>query len=272
MTERQGAKMEKRTNSAFAVVLRSLLDDHGTMRRAEWAEVLGVSEAAISQWLNDSVIPKAENLRAIMSLLIADRRVPSQALETFESVMRRPSTEVSPNGDRMKPTVSHYLIKPLREAFLRTLETLPPEAQEVVLLDAAARCREIRAAPIVRRSIEERRRLQFESLIEEATGSSIQPGLQTPTIRMPADATVSDRDLQAQSWMQDLLLISVTGRNSPSITRPLGIARKASVTAHKRQRPFDNTSVWKEATDALIRGVRDTIIAADQSGGEVIAT
>lgn len=263
--------MERKALSTFAVALRSLLDDHGTMRRSEWAEVLGVSEAAISQWVNDAAIPKAENLRAIMNTLIADRRVPTTALESFEELMHHPSSDVSPNGDRMKPTVSHYLVKPLREAFLRTLETLPPEGQEVVLLEGSTRCRQIRSNPIVRRSIEERRRLQFESLIEEATGSRIEASIVSAPARVPEDAAVPDTDLAAQLWMQEVLLVAVGGVSAHSISKPLSIARKASVKNQKRERPIDELSVWIKATDELLRGVKSTMVAAESAYLDAIA-
>jgi transcriptional regulator with XRE-family HTH domain len=252
--------MEKKTFSAFALALRSLLDDHGIMRRSEWAEVLGVSEAAISQWVNDAAIPKAENLRAIINTAINDRRVPAAFLDSFEELLRRPSIAVTPNGDRMKPTLAHYLVKPLRDAVLRTLDTLPPEGQQVVLAEASAHCRRIRSTPVVRKAIEERRRLQFEKLIEDAVGQPATASVTAPAQGVPVG---EDRDLAAQAWMQGVLITSLTGATAPSIAKPLSIARKASLRVERIERSFDEPLIWLKAEAKLRRGVRNTMIAAN---------
>src|SRR5262245_41501991 len=64
-------KQAHRTTSRFAAALRALLDETGIFTREEWSDVLGVSTAALSQWVNDSTIPRATSLR---SLLDAVRR------------------------------------------------------------------------------------------------------------------------------------------------------------------------------------------------------
>lgn len=266
--------MDKKTHSAFAMALRSLLDEHPTMKRAQWAEVLAVSEAAISQWVNDAAIPKAENLRAIMNTLLADRRVPAPLLEAFEELLRRPSTDVTPNGERMKPTIAHYMIKPLRDGFLRTLDTLPPESQEVALLDGAARCRQLRASPLVRRSIEERRRLRFEALVEEAIGTN-GVGVAATPVRLGEEEIrdeVPSVELAAQSWMQELLLVSVTAVDTSSVTKPLRTLRKAVRKDPNHSVPIDEASIWIRATNDLFRGVKNTIDAAEELGVEFTTT
>lgn len=162
--------MEKKL-SHFATALRALLDS-GVLRRVEWAEVLGVTASAISQWVNDSAIPQPQHLRAIIGTLLADRRVPAEPLEAFERLVQQPATEVSPNGDRMLPTIEQYMVKPLREGFLRSLEILPPHVQEQVLFESAARCRALRLSAPDKRTVEQRRRAMFEDLIDTALASA----------------------------------------------------------------------------------------------------
>jgi hypothetical protein len=160
--------MEKKAKSPFATELRALLDDTGALRRGEWAEVLGVSEAAISQWVNDASLPRPDNLRAIVMTLVADRRVPAHAIERFEAFAREPAAALSPHGERLGPTVAHYMLKPVRDGFLRTLDTMPVELAEQVLVEAAARCRQLRAVPPPARSVTDRRHAGFEDLVAAA--------------------------------------------------------------------------------------------------------
>jgi hypothetical protein len=160
--------MKETRRSRFAAMLRRLIDETDVLRRAEWAEVLGVSEAAISQWVNDVGLPRPENVRAILTTLLADRRVSDETIEAFENLARRPGTEISPHGDRLSPNLAHYMLKPLRDGFLRTLETLPPRSQEKVLLEALERCRELRRVPPPVSSVAERRRASFEELVDNA--------------------------------------------------------------------------------------------------------
>jgi hypothetical protein len=160
--------MEKRAISRFGSMLRKLLDDTSVLRRAEWAQILGVSEAAISQWVNDQVLPRPENLRAIYTTLFADRRVADEILEAFNALAGEPASQLSPHGDRMSPTVAHYMLRPLRDGFLRTLDTLPPSAQEQLLLDAARRARDLRRGPSEPMSVAEQRRAAFEDLVTAA--------------------------------------------------------------------------------------------------------
>jgi hypothetical protein len=114
-------------------------------------------------------------VRAILTTLLADRRVSDETIEAFENLARRPGTEISPHGDRLSPNLAHYMLKPLRDGFLRSLETLPAPTQETVLLEGAARCRELRGAPPPALSVADRRRASFENLVDEAVRQNPDP-------------------------------------------------------------------------------------------------
>jgi hypothetical protein len=133
--------------SDFARVLRGLLDETGVFSRDEWARVLVVSPAAISQWVNDHTIPRASLLRSILDVVKRHCGDRHPALLKFFDTARRPADAVSPHGTRMRPTVGHYLVTPVLEGFQRVLETIPPERQEQVLFRAAAECRRLRYLP-----------------------------------------------------------------------------------------------------------------------------
>lgn len=133
--------------SAFAQILNRLIDQTGVFTRSGWATFLNVSEAAISQWLHDKTLPRPETLRMIRGALYDTDGVPHETLEEFERLLQHPAEDVTPHAERMGRSVGDYLIRPLREAFLRCLSTLPPAQQEIVLQNATAACRNVPAAP-----------------------------------------------------------------------------------------------------------------------------
>ncbi len=55
--------------SIFAVALKALLDETNLFDRREWAQFLNVSESAISQWVGDKTIPRADLLYMIIDVL-----------------------------------------------------------------------------------------------------------------------------------------------------------------------------------------------------------
>jgi len=129
--------------SEFAQVLRRLLDDTGMFKRNQWAELLNVSEAAISQWVTDNTVPRAELLRMVVDLVRARGRAPRELLQEFEAVAAKPGTSVSPKWkERFGDSVNTYLVRPLLEGFLLDLKGLKADAQERVLLKSTALCAE----------------------------------------------------------------------------------------------------------------------------------
>jgi hypothetical protein len=130
--------------SPFAVALARLLDETYLLTRQQWAELLDVTPAAISQWVNDKTIPRPEVLRMLIDAIEESSAPPAQILTEFRAISRRPATEVSPHGERLGTSVGHYIVKPLLDGFLRNMYGLDSDAQERVLYKAAEMCRQIR--------------------------------------------------------------------------------------------------------------------------------
>jgi hypothetical protein len=137
--------------SPFAVALERLLDDTGLFsKREQWARVLGVTPAAISQWVQDKTVPRPEVLRTLVSVIKSRTKIPRQFIEEFEQVAALLATEASPkHGHRVAKTAihyavgntfAHYMTAPVLEAFLRNLSALPPRLQDDVLTSASEKC------------------------------------------------------------------------------------------------------------------------------------
>ncbi len=126
--------MSRTTNrSPFAEALVGLLDRTALFDRAGWATVLGVTEAAISQWVGDKTIPRPDILFTILATLKRSTDVPQDPLREFTRVAEQPSTSVSPNGVRMLPTIWQYMTRPAFSELSGRLAKLPMPEQEKVL-------------------------------------------------------------------------------------------------------------------------------------------
>ncbi len=120
--------------SQFATALTLLMDESNLCNRKQWAEILGVTEPAISQWLNDRTLPRPEFLRGIVNTVRRNaNRVPKGIIEEFAHIAGKPAAEVSPFADRIGQSVNAYLAKPLLDGFFDVLTSLLPEAQERLL-------------------------------------------------------------------------------------------------------------------------------------------
>jgi transcriptional regulator with XRE-family HTH domain len=96
--------------SQFAQALVGLLDDVGFYTREEWAEFLRISPSAISQWVNDKTLPRADLLAMVLDLLrLRGGETAKEALKYFDHVAALPVAEVSPLGARMAPNVASYM-------------------------------------------------------------------------------------------------------------------------------------------------------------------
>jgi transcriptional regulator with XRE-family HTH domain/energy-coupling factor transporter ATP-binding protein EcfA2 len=120
--------------SAFATGLQRLLDETGRFTRAEWARYLGVSTSALSQWVNDKTVPRADLLRIILDVLRRSAGVPSEPMAAFEDLMEQPAEEITPLGTRMAPSVAEYLKRSTHATLAQDLRMLPPDKQQEVLL------------------------------------------------------------------------------------------------------------------------------------------
>jgi GAF domain-containing protein len=108
-----------------------LLDQTGLFTRKQWASFLGVSEAAISQWLHDKTLPRHEILRLIVGVLSESDGVPSDVLNHFWDVATRPASEVTAHAERVGRTAADYILEPVFDGFMRSFRTL--EAAQRVL-------------------------------------------------------------------------------------------------------------------------------------------
>ena len=121
--------------SLFSQSIRGLLDATDLYNRREWSTLLGVSEPAISQWLSDKTIPRADNLHMIVVTLEQSSRIPEMPVAEFRAMAHRPAIEVSPHGARMLPTVWEYMTRPASSELSSRLVKLAP-TEQVRLLEA----------------------------------------------------------------------------------------------------------------------------------------
>lgn len=94
--------------SPFAAALKNLFDTTNFYSRAEWSRFLRVDEAVISTWVTDQAVPTGDKLSMMLDLLRL-RGTQQVPLVEFDTLAQRPSTEVSPFGDFLAPTVATYL-------------------------------------------------------------------------------------------------------------------------------------------------------------------
>lgn len=128
----------------LSTALRRLIDDTGVHSRAAWAEILGVSSAAITYWIKGQNIPSPKNLRALLQVANDDRAL-VDAAKNIEALLDLPIRDVAPVAPRETgPTLRHHLLKLEYEAFLRVLKTLSPPEQQRILSGALLQCRRYR--------------------------------------------------------------------------------------------------------------------------------
>lgn len=130
--------------SLFAMSLSDLIERTEIFSRSEWATTLGVSSAAISQWVNDKTVPRSRTLRSLIEVVRRYRGADNRYLKQFLAIVDRPAHAVSPHGARLGSSVGRYLVSPVLEGFLRQLDVLSYSTQEAVLLNAVAECERLR--------------------------------------------------------------------------------------------------------------------------------
>src|ERR1043166_8242176 len=134
MTRKRNEAMKgKKERSIFATALTGLLDETELFERADWADLLGVSESAISQWVTDKTIPHADHLYVIFATLKGSDIPSEEPLNYFRQIAQLQATEVSPNGRRMLPNVWAYMTRPAFDDLSRKLVNLSPSEQEELL-------------------------------------------------------------------------------------------------------------------------------------------
>lgn len=123
------------SKSPFALAIAKLLDETNLFNRREWAEFLGVSPPAISQWVGDKTIPRPDTLYMILDILQQSTDVPEGPIKSFKALAQRRATEVSPHGKRMLPSVWAYMMRPAFSELSSRLAKLSPADQERVLAE-----------------------------------------------------------------------------------------------------------------------------------------
>jgi len=134
------------TRSLFATSLGDLIDQTGIFSRSEWSTTLGVTSAAISQWINDKTVPRPRALRSLIDVVRRYRGPDNQHLTAFLAIADEPAGKVSPHGARLGPSVGRYLVSPVLDGFLGQLDVLSYSIQEAVLSNAIAECERLREA------------------------------------------------------------------------------------------------------------------------------
>lgn len=133
--------LKEKPLSLFSKALRMMLDDTGLYTRNEWAEILGVKEEVIEEWISSDGLPTPENLRSIRRVVHEHDRTPPPILSHWEEMAKEHGSKVHPYGQRFGRSVAHYMVKPILEGFMRTLRCLSPKDAEEVLLNSAEMCR-----------------------------------------------------------------------------------------------------------------------------------
>ena len=105
--------MKKPAVSLLAQALGELIKVSGT-NQSGWAFILGVTPAAISQWLSDAALPKARHIRGILSVV---RPTPDTevVLENFYRMAELPAEQVTPHHEKVRGSIGYYLSKDLYE-------------------------------------------------------------------------------------------------------------------------------------------------------------
>lgn len=115
------------TRNALSSWLGQVIDELKLHSRAEWGEVLGVSEQVIEHWIVDKNLPSADKLRSIVVLL--RERYPKHAqreLETWSSLSEQSLQETA-------QTLGTYIVQPLWTDLRMAVASLPAHRQEEFL-------------------------------------------------------------------------------------------------------------------------------------------
>jgi len=173
--ERLGARVQK---TEFQLCLFDLLDNTQIMTRKKWSDELGVTQSAISQWVQGITVPRAPVLHRLWERVLAehgDRLLP--IIQRFNAMAEMPAQLVSRHSRRLGPSIKSYVMRPAFEQFWRFL-------QELSLLEQA-------------RVLREARRLTVESSTktgeEEDSLSSAQPPWQTAPAIASNTSAITDR-------------------------------------------------------------------------------
>lgn len=144
-----------KTPSEFASTLKRLMVA-SKFHMTDWSVILNVKESVVWQWFVDAAFPSAEVMRRIVRTLDENSTITDEMMEAFETMADKNLYVISPWLIESR-TLAEYMTLPIREAFMRTLDTVRPDLQERVLLEAAELARHWREKEVPHPSVKERR-------------------------------------------------------------------------------------------------------------------
>src|SRR3954462_4826894 len=136
MTKTRSCPLAEEGPGELAAKLSQILNANVSGRsRSKWSSELGVSQAAISQWVQGSTLPRPELLRKIWQT-VRMRDNTSQIMRGFVEMASKPAAEVSRHQARIGATVAEYITRPEFETLWNRLRVLPLDEQESCLSKA----------------------------------------------------------------------------------------------------------------------------------------
>jgi hypothetical protein len=126
--------------SPLASVLAGILEA-GVYNRAQWSDLCFVTSSAMSQWLSDATIPRPEVLRTLFHTITTTDGFSEKLIAEFRRVIELPAAEATPaHASKVGVSIRSYMLAPIRERFLASLNALPPSAQEQLLPKFMTEC------------------------------------------------------------------------------------------------------------------------------------
>src|SRR5690349_7142754 len=110
--------MSNNNEGRFTAELLALMVSTG-LSPSQWAEMLGVSPAAVSQWRSGETIPSPERFRAIIRVCSDVGERSRERLEAWWNLMPISLAALRPDRSQSSETLGDYYVAPLYEAFHR---------------------------------------------------------------------------------------------------------------------------------------------------------
>jgi hypothetical protein len=134
-------KREDSLGSPLAKALARIMDGSGVYDRNQWASLCQVSASAISQWISGVTLPRPEILRTVYFTITTTDGFPDDAIAEFRRVAALPAIEATPvHASKVGVSIEVYMLGPIRELFLQSLDALPARAQERLLPKLMQQC------------------------------------------------------------------------------------------------------------------------------------
>jgi len=136
-------RSEKNVHLSFVQFINYFIKDAKLYNRHFWTEVLGVSNAAISQWLKAKTTPKPKQLNRIYSIVsesIDENTDLKTAKKDFATLLDEPLNERSKKKFKNQNTIGDYMLRPKKEQLNQTLDALPFQLKNEIILATTRLC------------------------------------------------------------------------------------------------------------------------------------